>query len=571
MKATANTTAVEVQTGIVAIELSKIVTSGLNPRRNANGNDLQELADSIAQVGILQPILVRPKGKKFEIVCGERRYRASVLADTKTIPAVVRTLSNDEALEIAITENLQRKDVSPIEEAIAYKRLEDTGRYDVAALAVRFGKSEGYIRGRMKLNDLTDELASLVGEDVITLSVALELCKYDPQTQQAIFQKHFDKPDYYNNDWRNLTAKEIVKRIEQQYSTDLSRYRFDKSECARCTFNTNCYNLFPQDGDDGKCLNRACLAERNRRFLVASCREIVEQYPDVEVCKPQYGAVNEEVYAELSEQGYSVDTAERVFSFPERPDEPERLDDDDDETFAEAQAEYNEEMEEYRSRMEEVEQMLADGKARRIVKVTHNETVFGYVPLPTDEEMSLSASNNSADPRVKLMGQDKRNKEIAVEHIVEDVRQLIRNTEVPQSDFTALEEKYLYYTMLSDLKREHIPILTQDPENDSWYLSDEEKIQIIGNLTEEQKTLIRRDYLTKHLSDAFGVSKKSYLMLEFARLHFPDEVAETEDKHNAIYTKRHKRIEERLNALQAVADTEDAENVEVAEELQEVA
>jgi ParB family chromosome partitioning protein len=115
--------------GIVSVELSKIVTGDFNPRKSVNENELTELAESIKQVGILQPVLVRPKGKKFEIVCGERRFRASVLADTKTISAIVRKMSNDEALEAAITENLCRVDVSPIEEAAAYKRLADTGRY----------------------------------------------------------------------------------------------------------------------------------------------------------------------------------------------------------------------------------------------------------------------------------------------------------------------------------------------------------------------------------------------------------------------------------------------------------
>jgi ParB family chromosome partitioning protein len=92
--------------GIVSIALSKIVTGDFNPRKSVNESELAELSESIKQVGILQPVLVRPKGKKFEIVCGERRFRASVLADTKTIPAIVCKMSDDEALEAAITENL---------------------------------------------------------------------------------------------------------------------------------------------------------------------------------------------------------------------------------------------------------------------------------------------------------------------------------------------------------------------------------------------------------------------------------------------------------------------------------
>jgi ParB family chromosome partitioning protein len=176
--------------GIVSIALSKIVTGDFNPRKSVNESELTELAESIKQVGILQPVLVRPKGKKFEIVCGERRFRASVLADTKTIPAIVRKMSDDEALEFSIIENLQRKEVSPIEEAAAYKRLADTGRYSVESLAVRFGKSDTYIRNRMRLNELTDGILDLVNGDGISMTVALELCKYSADVQSDIYEKH---------------------------------------------------------------------------------------------------------------------------------------------------------------------------------------------------------------------------------------------------------------------------------------------------------------------------------------------------------------------------------------------
>ncbi|KAA6306999.1 hypothetical protein EZS27_041336, partial [termite gut metagenome] len=234
--------------GIVAVELSKIIPSGFNPRRTFEESELRELSESIKQTGVLQPVLLRPGGKKYEIVCGERRFRASVMAETGTIPAIVRTMSDDAALEIAITENLQRRDISPIEEAIAYQRLADTGRYDVAKLAFRFGKSETYIRNRMRLNELTDNLLNLVNDNILSMSVALELCKYGKETQTVIYEKHLQyNPNSLYNDWRNLTGKEFIKRLENNYCTDLNRYRFDKSQCAQCPFNTNCYSLFPDE------------------------------------------------------------------------------------------------------------------------------------------------------------------------------------------------------------------------------------------------------------------------------------------------------------------------------------
>jgi ParB family chromosome partitioning protein len=179
-----------------------------------------------------------------------------------------------------------------------------------------------------------------------------------------------------------------------------------------------------------------------------------------------------------------------------------------------------------------------------VVTVSANEVITGYVLLPEEE---TQASAGEADAVRKLEKQDTRNREIAVENIVDDTRKYIRETELPQSDFTEFEDRLLYFAMLEDLKREHFALFTEDI--DKWHLSDEEKITIINNLTEEQKTVIRRDFLIKHLSDAFGVSKKSYLMLEFARLHFPEVLTETEARYNEVYIKRHERIAERLEAL----------------------
>ncbi|MDR1181624.1 MAG: ParB/RepB/Spo0J family partition protein [Bacteroidales bacterium] len=529
--------------GIVSIELSKIVTGDFNPRKSVNENELTELTESIKQVGILQPVLVRPKGRKFEIVCGERRFRASVLADTKTIPAIVRKMSDDEALEAAITENLCRVDVSPIEEAAAYKRLADTGRYSVENLAVRFGKSETYIRNRMRLNELTDGILDLVNGDGISMTVALELCKYSADVQSDVYEKHLSgKPTGYYGDWRNLTSRDFVSRLENDYCNDLSRYRFDKSECAKCPFNTNGYNLFP-DGE-GRCSNLFCLHERNRQYLVEACKSAIEKCPGTEIGQPPYGtAENENVFVKLSEQGYAVSKT-HINRYPQKPEEPKAEDFENRADYEEAQSEYYSRYAEYTEAGDEVEQLFLDGKAQPVVTVSANEVITGYVLLPEEE---TQAPAGETDVVRKVEKQDTRNREIAVENIVDDTRKDIRETELSQSDFTEFEDKLLYFAMLEDLKREHFALFTED--SDKWHLSDEEKITIINNLTEEQKTVIRRDFLIKHLSDAFGLSKKSYLMLEFARLHFPEKLAETENRYNEVYTKRHERITERLTAL----------------------
>jgi ParB family chromosome partitioning protein len=471
-------------------------------------------------------------------------------------------MTDDEALEAAITENLIRVDITPIEEATAYKRLADTGRYDVNFLAVRFGKSETYIRNRMRLNDLTDELLNLVGKNIISVSVALELCKYGRETQAVVFEKHLqDNPNSLYSDWRNLTSKEFIKRLENNYCADLNRYRFDKTECAGCPFNSNCYTLFPEENKEGKCLNFNCLTERNRLYLVETCKNIISKHPGMNICKPNYNGGNEDVYADLSGQGFTIDETS-VRTFPEAPEAPQKEDFEDEAGYEEAKEDFYSEMAEYQSEMENIELLFAEGKAKRTVTIRDNAPAIGYIYLNPNGE-TTGRIEETATPAEKLEKQDRRNREIAVEKIVDDTRKLIREAELPQSDFTGFEDNLLYFVMLGDLNREHFSLFMDNPQN-RWHLTDEDKIRIIDNLTEEQKTIIRRDFLVKHLSDTFGIAKKSYLMLEFARLHFPDKIAEFENRHNEVYQKRHERITERLTALIKVEEAQATQTQEVA-------
>lgn len=158
---------------IVSVVLADIQPSNYNPRKNFDVASLAELAESIRQQGVLQPIGVRPIAEnRFEIIFGERRYRASLMAGLEEIPAIVLNVSDETAEEMAVTENLQRKDVTPIEEANAYQRLIESGRHDIQSLAMQFGKNETYIRTRLKFVSLIPEIAELLEKDEITISVA---------------------------------------------------------------------------------------------------------------------------------------------------------------------------------------------------------------------------------------------------------------------------------------------------------------------------------------------------------------------------------------------------------------
>ena len=150
------------------IEISKINRSSYNPRRVFDDSKIAELAHNIREQGLLQPITVRPIANGYEIVCGERRWRAFQwnivhgYTGYLTMPCIVREMTDDEAFDAAITENLQRQDVEPMDEAIAFNQLLDRGQ-SITDLVARFGKSETYIRSRISLNKLIPELAAKIG------------------------------------------------------------------------------------------------------------------------------------------------------------------------------------------------------------------------------------------------------------------------------------------------------------------------------------------------------------------------------------------------------------------------
>lgn len=218
------------ENNIVSVALVNIQPSDYNPRKNFDEESLAELAESIRRQGVLQPIGVRPIADTgcFEIVFGERRYRASLMAELENIPAIILNVSDETAEEMAITENLQRKDVTPIEEADAYQKLIESGRYDVQALAVQFGKSENYVRTRLKFVSLIPEIADLLERDELTVSVASAICRYSADIQREVYEKHYKEANSYNS-WRGLKASEVAKYIERDFTADLSRYNFDKT------------------------------------------------------------------------------------------------------------------------------------------------------------------------------------------------------------------------------------------------------------------------------------------------------------------------------------------------------
>jgi ParB family chromosome partitioning protein len=168
------------------IKVSDIIPDEEQPRRNFDLNELQALADSIREHGVLQPLVVTKEGDKYKIVAGERRWRASKLAELDKVPAIVRTLEAQERLEISLIENVQREDLNAIEIATAYAKLKSQFNLSPAEVAKRVGKSESAVVNKMRLLTLPDEVKHSMVEHNLSEGQMRPLITASPEEINAV-------------------------------------------------------------------------------------------------------------------------------------------------------------------------------------------------------------------------------------------------------------------------------------------------------------------------------------------------------------------------------------------------
>lgn len=170
--------------GDTMMKISDIEPNREQPRKNFDKEALQELADSIKQFGIIQPIVVQKKDDYYEIIAGERRWRAAKLAKLKEVPVIIKEYSDREVMEIALIENIQRKDLNPIEEALAYKSLIDEYSLKQEELANRVSKSRTAIANSMRLLKLADSVQNMLINDEISMGHARALLTLEQEDLQ---------------------------------------------------------------------------------------------------------------------------------------------------------------------------------------------------------------------------------------------------------------------------------------------------------------------------------------------------------------------------------------------------
>lgn len=532
------------------VALANIQPNTFNPRNHFEDVSLSELAESIRQQGVMQPIALRHivDTDRYEIIYGERRYRASLIAERENIPALVYDVDDATAQEMAIAENLQREDITPTEEANAFQRLIDSGRFDVQSLAVHFGKSVNYIRTRLKFTSLIPEIAQMLDTDEMTVSVASEICRYPEDIQREVYKSHFENANY--GTWRGLKASEVAQNIENRYTTSLCRYKFDKSACALCPHNTRNLLLFTEDGDEGNCANRQCLTEKQNAHILDTALYLVKQYPTAVLLQSQYNK-NEAVAGCIAERGYDITEINGTpAKYPVEPVAPCEADGNDPEKYANIRERYENALNRFNAELERVNARLEAGEISLYIYFNTFEAYLAYMDNTTASDTTKPIGAQGKTPQAeiaKLEAKDKRNKEIAVERTIEDTKKKILDVDITEAKFTQDEDKMIYFFLLSSLRKEHYEdVGLTDRKSDYLPLSDTEKLTIIDSLTTKTKAIIRRDFLIENFKGANRDNAVGNLLLSFAKKHMPEELATIEAEYNEVYEKRHERIAEKI-------------------------
>lgn len=169
---------------VLQIPVEQIQVNPYQPRRNFEEDKLQELADSIRQMGIIQPIVVRRLGSVYELIAGERRWRAAMMANLKTVPGLVKEYTDREVAQAALIENVQREDLGPLEEALAFQQLISEFDIKQEELALRLGKSQSTIANKLRLLNLAEPVRDLLGQGKLNERQARALLRVKDEREQ---------------------------------------------------------------------------------------------------------------------------------------------------------------------------------------------------------------------------------------------------------------------------------------------------------------------------------------------------------------------------------------------------
>jgi ParB family chromosome partitioning protein len=553
------------------LSIEKVIPDPMQPRKTYNEALLKQLSESIKKHGVLQPITVRKSGKEYVIVMGERRFRASKLANKKTIPCIVRTYKNNDVLEVQIIENLQRQDVEPTEEAEAIAFLSE--KYVPSEIAKRLGRSDNFIRQRLKLAGLIEGFKHFVRNGDMTISLGIGVALFEPEEQQMMLETMGE----------DFNAHQVNRMIKDQ-TFDLDKAPFDiadkklivkAGDCIECPFNAaNQGNLF----GDGKmvCTKSACYESKKSKLFLnlieKSKKEKIILIPEIQ----KYWADEERnqlIIAQLENSGlkvYLLDDVEII----ERPIEPTieviKIEYQHyDYSEKELKEEYKDAFETYTEELETYNSAKENGFANGIVfhpETYRNKEVF----IKIVEESKSNSTTHSApladrkmadctpeEQIVKINEREIRKEQIENNKQFEEVVEMIKETKYIETKKTLSVDEMVAFSL--SLYENNVGNSSQQ-KYFSKLLGDTSKmtrIEIVENFKKKFKKeifhkLIRYMLIKQvHFGESNHVNNLTNISFYNAMQgYYKTKIANIEQEYVEKRNKREERLKERIEILE---------------------
>ena len=558
------------------IRIDKISPSPMNPRKTFDETALDELASNIEKQGLLQPITVRPMSvapsidedtgevidldDTYEVVCGERRFRALSILKAREddeniakikahrkknekyqiISCIVRNMTDDEAFDAMITENLQRQDVDPIEEAFAFAQLLDKGN-TIEDIALRFGKSTRFVFDRVKLNGIIPEYKKKLKDNILPISAAMILAKLDEETQKSFLEN-------LDGDERISTSevKELIDQLFQNLTNPL--WKDDDnwpngefiacSECQDNTANHGCLFYEMNNTKNPRCTNASCFLNKRVSYVLRKIQEFTDVVKADEAL--DFGKT---VIIQNDPGNYVSESTKKLYSEIKAQIETLGLRIVDEDECFNGKSWANE---------EQLKEKIANNEVYRCIKFFEYGSPTFQIVYYNVKKDAASSTAAVADPKVvetdKLKAQLERNKEVAIEKYTEEMRKWAQEKSYfKRAGELSVNEQLAFDVMIL---RNCTDIYLKLCKLNKW--SKESDFVAYARDNAADRVHWHRDFMRNILSSADVMYHKDLQKCQsliFSE-QYPDDYKELETKIATSLDKKQNRINEKLKTLE---------------------
>ena len=479
------------------IQVSDICPSELNPRKTFDQESLAELAQNIKENGLVQPITIRKRPKdsdtKYEIVCGERRYRATVLNGDTEIQCIVKNLDDKQAFAAMIIENLQRKDVDPLEEAAAFTKLYNDGTMKVAEIAKMLGKSTSFVIGRIQLNNIIPEFVQLMRDGTLYLVHLLDICKLTKEQQTTLFEECFSPACIARWTQKILKLEILHAMIDEHVMNFLDTAKFDTKDgsfscghdCEGCPLNTKNKPESFKDANRPRCMKSECFTTKTMEHILRVAKEsglaLVYQ-----------GTGNEKWIEAAKAVGLSLINADdrKYVLLPIEPDKSK---------FSDAEC-YEKRMTAYRHAKAIFDSNIEDGLVEQVYEVCFDGKLSGerkWTFSAPKEDETVKESLSKKEQIVKLKEAMLKCDEQEHDELIEEKRKMLAASQYStiNTPLNGEEQRILHAVILKRLPYEFKKSLGIEWDNT------EDAYKKNAKVIEDNRNAIKREFLRSLLSE----------------------------------------------------------------------